>query len=64
MPDFRSKVVLADHVAPVDLTPDGRGLLVVTIEKDDPLSSLRFPKEINIVTNWFEELKAKVPPAR
>ena len=61
MPDWRSKVVPGSPTAPVDLAPDRRGILVVTIENDDPLRSLRFPKEISITTNWFEELRVKVP---
>ena len=64
MPDALSKIAVGSDIVTIDLTPDGRGILVATIEKDDPFGSLKFPREISIVTNWFEELKAKVPPAR
>jgi hypothetical protein len=64
MPDWQSKVMGGLPVNPYDLTPDGRGFLVVTVEKDDPVRRLKFPTEIGVIVNWLEELKAKVPPAR
>ena len=45
-----------------DVTPDGKQLLVVlpaaSAESD---SAKRITQQINIVLNWFEELKARVP---
>ena len=37
------------------MSPDGRRLLVQLL---DPRA---IPTQINVVQNWFEELKAKVP---
>jgi hypothetical protein len=39
-----------------DMSPDGqRFLMVKTLEQEQPIA------QINIVLNWFEELKRKVP---
>ncbi|MBP2670025.1 MAG: hypothetical protein H6Q85_91, partial [candidate division NC10 bacterium] len=48
------------HVA--DVMPDGQSLLVVTIRRDQPV--LGVPRQIELVVNWFDELKAKVPVKR
>lgn len=42
-----------------DILPDGQRFLVA--EKTEPSISL---SQINIVTNWFEELKARVPTGK
>ena len=39
-----------------DITPDGQALLVVVHANEDAASL-----QINVVLNWFEELKARVP---
>jgi serine/threonine protein kinase len=42
-----------------DVSPDGqRFLMVKTVEQEQPTA------QINVVLNWFEELKQKVPPGR
>jgi Tol biopolymer transport system component len=41
-----------------DLMPDGKRLLVVLLEG---ASDARQTRQINVVLNWFDELKAKVP---
>ncbi len=47
---------------PYDVTPDGKKLLVVTIPQSDARGAA--PRtEINVVLNWLEELKARVPTA-
>jgi eukaryotic-like serine/threonine-protein kinase len=38
-----------------DISPDGKRFLML---KDDPVQA---PRKINIVVNWFEELKQRVP---
>ena len=44
-----------------DITPDGKQLLVV-VPAASPADSGRRPnQQINVVLNWFEELKARVP---
>jgi hypothetical protein len=40
-----------------DIHPDGKRLVMVTI--GDPPPPL--PDQINVVLNWFEELKRRVP---
>jgi hypothetical protein len=45
-----------------DLSPDGKRFLMIkqsTITDDEPTSAI--PRKINIVLNWFEELKERVP---
>jgi Tol biopolymer transport system component len=42
-----------------DVSPDGQRFLMV-----EGAETSRFPPHINVVTNWFEELKAKVPVQR
>ena len=39
-----------------DISPDGQRLLMI---KED--ATTEPPPEIHVVTNWFEELKARVP---
>jgi hypothetical protein len=40
-----------------DVAPDGRFLMIQEPQEPTPLG-------INIVTNWFEELKRLVPPGK
>ena len=51
--------IQASNSRDYDITPDGRQLLVV-VPSDPAELSLETPG-INIVFNWFEELKALVP---
>jgi len=44
-----------------DVTPDGKRFVFPQF-LDAPLGSP--PKQIHVVFNWFEELKAKVPAGR
>ena len=44
-----------------DVTPDGRQLLVVVSAAPRPADAGGAAQHINIVLNWFEELKAHVP---
>ena len=39
-----------------DIMPDGKQLLVVVPDRTDPRS-----REVDLVLNWFEELKRRVP---
>ena len=44
---------------PYDILPDGRFVVVDTVNTGDQRSA-----QVNVVLNWFEELKARLPPAR
>jgi Tol biopolymer transport system component len=44
-----------------DVTPDGKQLLVLMSPSTGTDSSRQAPEQINVVLNWFEELKARVP---
>jgi len=44
-----------------DVTPDGRQLLVVVSATPRTAESGRTARQINVVLNWFEELKTRVP---
>ena len=43
-----------------DISPDGERLLMV-FPADQPDSGERSRPQINVVQNWFEELKERVP---
>jgi hypothetical protein len=45
--------------SPWDISPDGDRFLM--IKELSPASSVEGPRRINIVVNWFEELKKLVP---
>ena len=45
---------------PWDIGPDGKRFLMMK-ESRTAASELRGPRKINIVLNWFEELKERVP---
>jgi Tol biopolymer transport system component len=47
-----------------DVTPDGKQLLVVVSASDGQEDPSRSRQQINIVLNWFEELKARVPVSK
>jgi hypothetical protein len=47
-------------VSGFDVTPDGRRLLWATLEDSTPPA----PTVINVVVNWFDELRAKLPAGR
>ena len=42
-----------------DITPDGKRFLVVLPAKNDATKAAT--AQINVVVNWFEELKQRVP---
>lgn len=44
-----------------DLTPDGNQLLVVLTQPSDDRNPIGSGRQINVVLNWFEELKVRVP---
>jgi serine/threonine-protein kinase len=54
--DLRAASGRSTNHAAYDVSPDGRRLLVLRL---DPRA---IPTEIHVVLNWFEELRAKVPP--
>jgi serine/threonine protein kinase len=43
------------------VTKDGRFLMLKPVEITDDESTIESPRQINIVLNWFEELKDKAP---
>ena len=50
----------ADSSCPWDIHPDGKRFLMM--KEQAPAASARGgPRKINIVLNWFEELKERVP---
>ena len=48
---------------PYDMAPDGRVLGLVAPGQSES-SPLNIPRQINVVLNWFEELRARVPPTK
>jgi hypothetical protein len=47
---------------PWDIHPDGKRFLMLKPSAiTDDKSNSSFPRKINIVLNWFEELKERVP---
>jgi hypothetical protein len=52
--------VTALTTTPFDVAPDDRILATVAVEAPQPKQSTS--PRIHIVANWFEELKARVPP--
>jgi hypothetical protein len=43
-----------------DVSPDGKRFLMMK-EVGSNASEVGFPRKINIVVNWYEELKQRVP---
>jgi hypothetical protein len=48
--------VISGNAPAYDLHPDGRRFIMVEQEAPIPVS-----RQVNIVVNWFEELKRRVP---
>jgi Tol biopolymer transport system component len=46
---------------PYDVTPDGRKFLIVALPQSDSKNGAAPRTEMNVVLNWFEELKTRVP---
>jgi serine/threonine protein kinase/Tol biopolymer transport system component len=46
---------------PYDISPDGKRFLMMKEPTASPASTESNPRKINIVLNWFEELKQRVP---
>jgi len=55
---FETQFSFSD-IAAHDVTPDGKLFLIVKPAERDPA-----PAQIQVVLNWFEELRQKVPPAK
>ena len=51
----KPRLLFEGQFGPGDVTPDGRFLMVQAVEPEQPAT------KINIILNWFEELKEKVP---
>ncbi len=49
------------HYKMWDISPDGKRFLMVKNESAGETSAGGAPVKINIVLNWFEELKQRVP---
>jgi hypothetical protein len=45
---------------PYDITPDGKQFILMVL-RDPAESPDRTTQQINVVLNWFEELKQRVP---
>jgi Tol biopolymer transport system component/predicted Ser/Thr protein kinase len=52
-------VVEAEDIADWDVSPDGQRFLMIK-----PVEQQQAATQINVVLNWFEELKQKVPPGK
>jgi serine/threonine-protein kinase len=52
---------LAGRARPYDITPDGRQFLLVFPSDSEDSVAATTDEQINIVLNWFEELKERVP---
>jgi Tol biopolymer transport system component len=58
---FQGPYVLSEGTVPwYDISPDGQRFLMVKLS--DPAGAA--PTQINVVLNWFEELKQKVPTGK
>ena len=57
---FEGKYAVRDALPETnfDISPDGQRFLMI---KNPELTTQSAPAQINVVLNWFEELKAKVP---
>ena len=44
-----------------DITPDGKQFIIVQTSKSQSDMNQRSRTQINVVVNWFEELKQRVP---
>ena len=49
------------NVGQFDISPDGKHFLMLKQAAAETESKAGTPRTINIVLNWFEELKKKVP---
>jgi len=47
----------------MDISPDGKRFLMIK-ETASGESAAESPRKINVVLNWFEELKQRVPAKR
>jgi len=48
---------------PYDMAPDGR-VLGLVVPGQSEFTPLNIPRQINVVVNWFEELRARVPATK
>jgi hypothetical protein len=58
---FRGKFRVSGNVAAYDVHPDGRRFIMVSEEEANILGEFR---QLDIVLNWFQELKNRAPAAR
>jgi serine/threonine protein kinase len=47
---------------PYDITPDGR--FIGLIEAGQPVAAKPLAPQVQVILNWFEELRARVPPTK
>ncbi len=53
---FTGRYTSGGGAADYDISPDGQQILMIKTEDEE-----EGPGQINVVTNWFEELKRLVP---
>jgi Tol biopolymer transport system component len=64
---FQGSYVPANHIngslelGPWEISPDGKRFLMMKAAGADATAGSKGPRKINIVVNWFEELKRRVP---
>jgi hypothetical protein len=44
-----------------DISPDGRFMMIKVVQPTEKAATSQTPLKINIVLNWFEELKQRAP---
>jgi hypothetical protein len=54
------RIMVSDPIRSYDITPDGRRFLVVEWSGVKPVEV----KRLNLIQNWFEELKRLVPTGK
>jgi hypothetical protein len=60
---FRKMFIVADSSSPPwDISPDGKRFLMIKQPVSiDSAAAVNGPRRINIILNWFEELKQRAP---
>jgi serine/threonine-protein kinase len=54
---FAGRFRISGNASAYDIHPDGRRFIMVS----EPETPIPFPRQINVVLNWFEEVKRRVP---
>ena len=57
---FGDRFRISGNASAYDLHPDGRRFIMVS----EPETPIRVSRQVNIVLNWFEELKQRVPAGK